>query len=173
MLIRTEAPADILAVDRLLKRTFPSDQEANLVMALRENSNLTLALVACDDEGELIGHIMFSPVTIDGIDLNWQGLAPLAVDPNHQEQGIGKQLVTQGLEFLTDFSYPACVVLGDDAFYGKFGFQSAEKREIFCQWEVPTNAFQVCELIAGTLDQVKGLVKYSAEFESLESITQE
>ncbi|QSA19762.1 N-acetyltransferase, partial [Vibrio furnissii] len=73
MLIRTEAPADILAVDRLLKTVFDTDAEANLVMALRENSHRTLSLVACDDEGEVVGHAMFSPVLLNGEDLNWQG----------------------------------------------------------------------------------------------------
>jgi putative acetyltransferase len=55
MLIRTEAPADILAIDRLLKETFPDSNEAELVMALRENSQLTLSLVACDDEVNWLG----------------------------------------------------------------------------------------------------------------------
>ncbi|MHA2938579.1 GNAT family N-acetyltransferase [Vibrio sp. RC27] len=164
MLIRTEAPADILAVDRLLKRTFPTDQEAKLVMALRENSNLTLALVACDDNGALIGHIMFSPVTVEGVDTHWQGLAPLAVDPEHQHQGIGKQLVTQGLEFLTDFSYPACVVLGDGDFYSQFGFQAAENIGLRCPWDVPKGAFQFCELTQDASDGIHGLVEYSPEF---------
>lgn len=164
MLIRTEAPADILVVDRLLKRTFPTDQEANLVMALRENSNLTLALVACDDDGDVVGHVMFSPVSIDGQDLNWQGLAPIAVDPKVQGQGIGKQLIYQGLEFLADFNYPVCVVLGDGEFYGQFGFQSADEVGIRCEWDVPVGAFQVCEITPGALDKVHGTVNYSSEF---------
>lgn len=79
MLIRTEAPADILVVDQLLKNVFATEAEADLVMALRENGQRTLSLVACDDEGEIVGHVMFSPVTLEGEDLNWQGLAPLAV----------------------------------------------------------------------------------------------
>ncbi|GAK85151.1 acetyltransferase [Vibrio ponticus] len=60
MLIRTEAPADILVIDRLLKETFPTEAEANLVMSLRENGKLTLSLVACNDDGEVVGHAMFS-----------------------------------------------------------------------------------------------------------------
>lgn len=82
MLIRTEAPADILVVDQLLKNVFATEAEADLVMALRENGQRTLSLVACDDEGEIVGHVMFSPVTLEGEDLNWQGLAPLAVKKN-------------------------------------------------------------------------------------------
>lgn len=82
MLIRTEAPADILVVDQLLKNVFATEAEADLVMAARENGQRTLSLVACDDEGEIVGHVMFSPVTLEGEDLNWQGLAPLAVKKN-------------------------------------------------------------------------------------------
>ena len=77
MLIRTEAPADILTIDLLVKSVFDTTAEAKLVMSLRENSHLTLSLVACNDDGELIGHCLFSPVTINGEDIAWQGLAPL------------------------------------------------------------------------------------------------
>ncbi len=112
MLIRTEAPADILAVDRLLKEVFDTEAEANLVMALRENGHRTLSLVACDDEGEVVGHAMFSPVHLNGEDLNWQGLAPLAVKAEYRKQGLGAELVHEGLASLGELGYPACVVLG-------------------------------------------------------------
>ncbi len=96
MLIRTEAPADILAIDRLLKSTFETEAEADLVMKLRENGRRTLSLVACNDEGEVVGYVLFSPVTLDGNDYNWQGLAPLAVDEKYRRQGLaanmGKEL---------------------------------------------------------------------------------
>lgn len=100
MLIRTEAPADILVVDQLLKNVFATEAEADLVMALRENGQRTLSLVACDDEGEIVGHVMFSPVTLEGEDLNWQGLAPLAVKEEYRRQGIGAELVKEGLSSL-------------------------------------------------------------------------
>lgn len=116
MLIRTEAPADILAIDRLLKSVFETDAEANLVMSLRENSHLTLSLVACSDEGEVVGHVMFSPLTLQGEDHNWQGLAPLAVREDFRSQGIARSLMEEAFSSLRDFGYPACVVLGDQAF---------------------------------------------------------
>lgn len=102
MLIRTEAPADILVIDRLLKSVFETDAEANLVMSLRENSHLTLSLVACSDDGEVVGHLMFSPVTLDGEDHNWQGLAPLAVKAECRNQGIAKSLVEEAFSTLVD-----------------------------------------------------------------------
>lgn len=102
MLIRTEAPADILTIDRLLKHAFPTDAEANLVMRLRENGKLTLSLVACTDDGEVIGHALFSPVTLNGEDLSWQGLAPLAV---HETIAV-KALVLNSLKKVSNL----CVI---------------------------------------------------------------
>ncbi|EEY39330.1 N-acetyltransferase [Vibrio mimicus] len=164
MLIRTEAPADILAVDELLKTVFATEAEANLVMALRENGRRTLSLVACDDEGEIIGHVMFSPVTVDGEDLNWQGLAPLAVKEEYRRQGIGAELVKEGLSSLGELGYPACVVLGDPAYYSRFGFEDAAQYQLHCAWEVPLGAFRVVALWERELDGRRGLVEYSPEF---------
>ncbi|MGF1771864.1 GNAT family N-acetyltransferase [Vibrio maritimus] len=168
MLIRTEAPADILAIDRLLKSVFETDAEANLVMVLRENSRLTLSLVACSDEGEVIGHVLFTPVSIDGEELSWQGLAPLAVATSHQGKGIAKALVKEAFETLLDFGYPACVVLGDPNYYSKFGFTSASEFGLKCQWEVPEGAFQVQSLTEQTIPELlegkTGTIEYSPEF---------
>ncbi|TXY15138.1 N-acetyltransferase [Vibrio mimicus] len=164
MLIRTEAPADILAVDELLKTVFATEAEANLVMALRENGRRTLSLVACDDEGEIIGHVMFSPVTVDGEDLNWQGLAPLAVKEEYRRQGIGAELVKEGLSSLGELGYPACVVLGDPVYYSRFGFEDAAQYQLHCAWEVPQGAFRVVALWERELDGRRGLVEYSPEF---------
>ncbi|MFG0888965.1 MULTISPECIES: GNAT family N-acetyltransferase [Vibrio] len=167
MLIRTEAPADILAVDRLLKTVFDTDAEANLVMALRENSHRTLSLVACDDEGEVVGHAMFSPVLLNGEDLNWQGLAPLAVKAEFRHQGLGGELVNEGLASLGELGYPACVVLGNPDYYARFGFTSAEKHGFHCQWDVPADAFQIVALWDGELTGRSGEIQYCPEFADL------
>lgn len=164
MLIRTEAPADILVIDRLLKLTFETEAEANLVMSLRENAKLTLSLVACNDEGEVVGHAMFSPVALDGEDLNWQGLAPVSVREDYRKQGIAAAMIRDGLESLNDFGYPACVVLGDPAYYARFGFESAQRYNFDCQWEVPEGAFQVLAIADGEFEQRRGLIEYSEEF---------
>lgn len=167
MLIRTEAPADILAVDRLLKSTFETDAEANLVMKLRENGHRSLSLVASTDEGEVVGFVLFSPVTLDGADYNWQGLAPLAVKEEFRGQGIAQKLVEEAFESLFELGYPACVVLGDPAYYSRFGFTAAELHQLKCQWEVPEGAFQVKAFADGVLDGHVGLVEYCAEFSEL------
>ncbi len=122
MLIRTEAPADI-GGRSTVENVFATEAEADLVMALRENGQRTLSLVACDDEGEIVGHVMFSPVTLEGEDLNWQGLAPLAVKEEYRRQGIGAELVKEGLSSLGELGYPACVVLGDPAYYSRLALK--------------------------------------------------
>ncbi len=165
MLIRTEAPADILTIDRLVKSAFPTEAEANLVMKLRENSNLTLSLVACSDEGEVIGHVMFSPVTLNGEHLNWQGLAPISVKEEFRGQGIAKALVEEAHSTLRDFGYPVVAVLGDPEFYAKFGYQYDER--FTCPWEVPEGVFRVIELVEGSLASQQGLIEYSPEFSEL------
>ncbi|MFA0440480.1 GNAT family N-acetyltransferase [Vibrio sp. 10N.286.49.C2] len=171
MLIRTEAPSDILVIDRLLKSVFDSDAEANLVMSLRENSKLTLSLIACTDEGEVIGHVLFTPVCVDGEDYAWQGLAPLAVNADHQGNGVATALLKEAFETLPELGYPACVVLGDPKFYGRFGFQSASDFGLSCQWEVPEGAFQARSLTEQPLSALftagTGLVDYSSEFNEL------
>ncbi|WP_159738044.1 GNAT family N-acetyltransferase [Vibrio atypicus] len=167
MLIRTEAPVDILAVDRLLKTAFETEAEANLVMRLRENGNRTFSLVACTDEGEVIGHLFFSPVTLDGEDLNWQGLAPLAVKEEYRREGIAQQLVEEAFSSLYELGYPACVVLGDPAYYSRFGFVPAETHQMRCVWDVPAGAFQVKELKPEEFTGRTGLIEYCPEFSDL------
>lgn len=164
MLIRTEAPADILTVDQLLKSAFETDAEAKLVMQLRENGHRTLSLVASTDDGEIIGHVMFSPVTLNGEDYNWQGLAPLAVKEEYRGQGIAKQLVEEAFSSLLELGYPACVVLGDPAYYGRFGFVPGEQYNMQCQWDVPKDAFQVIELRSGEFEGRNGVIEYCPEF---------
>lgn len=167
MLIRTEAPADILTIDRLLKSAFETEAEANLVMQLRENSRLTLSLVACSDEGEVIGHVMFSPVQLDGEDYNWQGLAPLSVKEEFRNQGVANALIKEAFVSLVDFGYPGCVVLGDPAYYQRFGFKSANNFDFNCIWDVPDGAFQAIELVEGCFQGKSGLIEFSPEFSEL------
>ncbi|GGK45370.1 GNAT family N-acetyltransferase [Aliivibrio fischeri] len=167
MLIRTEAPADILTVDRLVRTAFDTEAEAKLVMSLRENSHLTLALVACSDDGEVIGHCLFSPVTLNGDDLNWQGLAPLCVKKEHQKQGIAEELVKEGLEMLTELGYPVAVVLGDPNYYQRFGFESATNYDMHSKWEVPEGAFMIKACSSEFIEGKSGLIEYCPEFDLL------
>ena len=88
MLIRVEIGIDAPGIDALLRRTFGRDAEAQLVHDLREDGLITLGVVATDDEGQVIGYVAFSPVAVEGEELQWVGLAPLAVDERYRGQNV-------------------------------------------------------------------------------------
>ncbi|EKT61516.1 GNAT family N-acetyltransferase [Providencia sneebia] len=167
MLIRVEIPVDAMGIDRLLRGTFPTEAEANLVQKLREDGLLTLGIVATNDDGEVIGYVGFTPVDVNGEDIQWVGLAPLAVNQEFQNQGIGSQLVYEGLDSLNEFGYGAVVVLGDEKYYHRFGFKSASEYGVVCQWSNLQEHFMICGLDNGALNDHKGLVTYSSYFDAV------
>jgi putative acetyltransferase len=126
MLIRDEQAGDEDAIRQLVEAAFHdhphSDQREHLLIdPLRASGAMTLSLVTNED-GAPVGHIAFSPVKIDGASQNWYGLGPVAVIPARQRSGIGQALVHAGLVRLKSISAAGCVVLGDPAFYTRFGF---------------------------------------------------
>lgn len=126
LVIREEASGDAAAIDRVTQDAFrdhPFSQqtEHRIVRALRDSGALRLSLVATVGE-EVVGHVGFSSVTIDGLDRGWWGLGPLSVAPAQQRCGIGSALVRSGLRRLGERQMPGCVVLGDPAYYARFGF---------------------------------------------------
>lgn len=128
MIIRHEREGDAASVASLTSQAFAGAShsdgtEAAIVARLRAAGSLTLSLVAEDGSG-LVGHIAFSPVTIDGADCNWFGLGPVSVRPDRQGQGIGSALIRDGLAGLSARGAAGCVVLGDPVLYGRFGFES-------------------------------------------------
>ena len=128
MIIRRERLDDVAAIYKLVAAAFAgmahSDgSEADIIRRLRKAGALSLALVA-EEEGRPVGHIAFSPVGLsEGTD-GWFGLGPLAVEPAFQRREIGTSLVLGGLELLRDEGALGVVVLGDPAFYQRFGFRS-------------------------------------------------
>lgn len=164
MLIRTEIGVDAAGIDSLLRRCFATAAEAELVQQLREDGLLTLGVVATDDEGQVLGYAAFSPVTLQGEDKQWVGLAPLAVDESVRGKGIGKQLVYEGLDTLNEFGYAAVVVLGDPAFYGRFGFEPAARHHLHCQWPGSEAAFQLYKLADDAFVGVEGQIAFAAPF---------
>ena len=127
MEIRSERPDDENAITALIDRAFAlaahSDGiEAAVVERLRTAEALTVSLVA-DDDGSIVGHVAFSPVTIDGRNVGWFGLGPVAVDPQRQRGGVGAKLIEEGLIQLRQIG-GGCVVLGEPAYYGRFGFRA-------------------------------------------------
>ncbi|MBE3468463.1 N-acetyltransferase [Enterobacter cloacae complex sp. P15RS] len=164
MLIRVEIGIDAPGIDALLRRSFAGDAEAQLVHDLREDGLITLGLVATDDEGQVVGYVAFSPVIVQGEELQWVGMAPLAVDENYRGQGLARQLVYEGLDSLNEFGYAAVVVLGDPAFYERLGFEPAAKYDLRCHWSGTETSFLVHPLADDALDGVNGLVEYHDHF---------
>ncbi|HGN1704617.1 TPA: GNAT family N-acetyltransferase [Providencia rettgeri] len=167
MLIRVEIPVDAMGIDKLLRETFPTEAEANLVQHLREDGLLTLGVVATNDDGEVIGYVGFTPVDVNGEDVQWVGLAPLAVNKAHQRQGIAEKLVYEGLDSLNEFGYAAVVVLGDEHYYSRFGFEPSSKYGVSCQWPEHQAHFMICGLENGEIDACEGLVTYSSHFDNV------
>lgn len=128
-LIRDEAAADRPAVAAVIAAAFRDHpfsrhDEVQILQRLGERGALTLSLVACDPaNGDPIGHMAFSPVHINGEDLGWLGLGPLAVRPDRQRLGVGRALVQAGLARLRTAGVAGCVLLGDPAYYARFGFR--------------------------------------------------
>jgi putative acetyltransferase len=118
--IRALVEAAFRAPNRHAKADY-TPTEHLLVDRLRAAGALTLSLVA-EEGGALVGHIAFSPVLIDGRSLEWHGLAPVAVRPDRQNGGIGGKLVREGLARLVASGSKGCVVLGNPAYYQRFGF---------------------------------------------------
>ncbi|PWC17960.1 GNAT family N-acetyltransferase [Brenneria roseae subsp. roseae] len=164
MLVRVEIPVDAAGIDSLLRRAFPTSAEADLVHQLREDGLLTLGIVATDDEGCVVGYAAFSPVLIEGEDRQWVGLAPLAVEETLRRQGLGEQLVYEGLDALNEFGYTAVVVLGEPAYYSRFGFVPAIEQQLHCQWPDSESAFQVYPLADNHFEGASGLVEYAGPF---------
>lgn len=163
-----EKPEDAHAIRLVLEQAFGQSNEADIVEILRHRGALTLSLVAIR-ENEVVGHILFSPVTIEsgGSSFNAIGLGPMAVLPQYQRKGIGSQLVRIGLEQCRQSGHEIVVVLGHPGFYARFGFVPARHRGFRCEFDVPDDVFMVMELRQGALDRRGGLVKYQPEFKSV------
>jgi predicted N-acetyltransferase YhbS len=126
--IRPERDQDHAAIRALTIAAFESSAyghhgEADIVDALRAANALTVSLVA-EADGEIAGHVAFSPVRITETNGDWYGLGPVSVAPVWQRRGVGQALVRDGLREIEALGAAGCVLLGDPAYYGRFGFES-------------------------------------------------
>lgn len=163
LLVREEREGDagiIRAVTRAAFAGMPySEQtESAIVDALRAAGALAVSLVAAE-EGEVIGHVAFSPITIDGAPApGWFGVGPLSVRPDRQRSGIGSALMRAGLARLADAGAKGCVLVGDPAYYRRFGFRASSS---LGYPDLPAEYFQVLALASET---PSGIVAFHPAF---------
>ena len=164
MNVRAERPDDRAAVRSINLSAFDTAAEANLVDALRDQARPVISLVA-EMDGRVIGHIMFSPVTMDGHpELRLMGLGPMAVSPMHRNRSIGSALVRAGLQRCGELGFGAVVVLGHPWYYPRFGFQPSGRFGITSEYDAPPEAFMVVELQPGYLRGATRTVHYHEAF---------
>lgn len=164
--IREEKQEDYDEVRMVNEQAFGQPEEGRIVDKLRETCKEVVSLVAVSNN-EVVGHIFFSPVTIDieGRSIKGMGLAPMAVLPGFQNQGIGTMLVREGVRRIKETACPFIVVLGHENYYPRFGFERASKFGLKSQWEgVPDDAFMAMILDESEMKGVAGVVKYRDEF---------
>jgi putative acetyltransferase len=165
MIVRTEEPEDAAEVFAVNRACFPTDGEARLVDALRSSGQLSLSLVA-EVDGEVVGHVAFSPVTVMAGEAG-VGLGPVAVVEEHRRKGYAARLIGSGLAECRAARFGWAVVLGDPAYYSRFGFRPAREFGLSDEFR-GGDAFQAMELIAGELPVGAGLVRYAPQFSSFE-----
>ncbi|MGI9199426.1 MAG: GNAT family N-acetyltransferase [Woeseiaceae bacterium] len=167
MFVRAEKPSDQKSVHKLNLAAFDGSAEAKLVDGLRENADPVVSLVA-EDNGEIVGHIMFSPVAHSADPaLKLMGLAPMAVVPDRQKAGIGAALICAGLERCNEMGVVGVVVLGHPNYYPRFGFVPSSRYKIVSEYDVPEEVFMVIELLDGALNDKPGRVHYHREFSKI------
>jgi len=125
-MIRYASPADHAAIDSVTTAAFGGDDEARIIARLRADDDAMFEMVA-EADGQIVGHIMFSRLWADRDDL-YAALAPLSVAPDLQRTGLGAALVRAGLSGAQQFGAVGVLVLGDPAYYGRFGFAADTAR---------------------------------------------
>lgn len=162
MRIGEERADDAPLIRALVRAAFTGGgHEPDIVDRLRAAGALALSLVAVE-QGEIVGHVAFSPVRIDGRDQGWLGLGPLAVRPDRQRTGIGSALVREGLGRIERMGAVGCVLLGSPAYYGQFGFV-ADARLMLP--DVPPRYFQ--RLVFAGHEVPEGVVAFHPAFATL------
>ena len=152
-----------MAIHSINEASFGRPDEANLVDSLRRDGVILASLVAELERG-IVGHILFSRMSIetDGGSIPAAALAPIAVLPKHQRQGIGGRLIRYGLDLLRRRGEYIVIVLGHPDYYPRFGFSSGKARSLESPFR--PDAFMAMELSPGALDGIRGKVRYPTAF---------
>lgn len=167
IVVRPEKTEDHAAVYEVNRLAFGNEEEPRLVEALRRSDDFIadLSLVA-EKGGEVVGHILFTPITIEAQAgaVSAVALAPMAVRPELQRQGVGSELVRRGLEQCRGLGHKIVIVLGHPEYYPRFGFSPAGAFGVKAPFPAPDEAFMALELVPGALDGIEGTVKYPPAF---------
>ncbi len=168
VVIREEREGDREAVYAVEAAAFARTDEAELVEKLKQADIALISLVA-EAEGQIVGHIVFSPVTV--VEENGRSpaiaLGPLAVLPEFQNQGVGSHLTRAGLAACREAGQVVVFVLGHADYYPRFGFEVTRPYHIACEFDVPDEVFMVAELYLGALADVAGIVHYHQVFKGV------
>jgi putative acetyltransferase len=159
------------AAIRVLHRTvFGREDESNLVDALRHDGLITVSLVA-EEQGQVIGHVLFSDIRIETQDgtMLATALAPVAVLEQWRSKGIASTLIQEGMEMCAKRGKAAALVLGDPRLYSRFGFSSRLAKNLRSPYSGAGAAWMAAELKPGALKDILGLVRYSPAFAKLGS----
>jgi putative acetyltransferase len=168
--VRAEKPEDAKAIRRVNELAFGQTDEADLVEALRRSMRFDPELSRVfDKDGQIIGHILFSPGEIKTASGSVPVLilAPMAVDPDHQRHGIGERLVNHGLAVGRERGHSAVVLVGHAEYYPRFGFRPASEFGIESPFPVPDESFMALELVDGALSNASGMLEYPPEFNAV------
>ena len=163
MLVRPERPEDRAAIRLVNKQAFNRSDEADLVDRLREQG-VVLASFVAEIEGQIVGHILFSRMSIETANesLPAAALAPVAVLPRLQSQGIGSELIRHGLDWLRAQGEQIVLVLGHPDYYPRFGFSTGKASLIASPFN--PKSFMALELKPNALEGIRGKVRYPTAF---------
>lgn len=168
--VREEDVQDAPAIRSVHQAAFGRAEEADLVDDLRAEGVVLLSLVA-ETNGRIVGHVLFSRMAIEttGGSVRAVALAPVAVEPIHQRQGIGEGLVRRGLAVLCERGEKIVIVVGHPRYYPRFGFSTEKAASLESPFS--PDAFMAVELSSGALDGVSGKVTYARAFKLDEKYT--
>jgi putative acetyltransferase len=170
IVIRPEQKEDIERIKEINDLAFNGLNESKLIAGVRDSEYFIpeLSLVAVN-ENQVIGHILFSIISIETEDghVPTIGLAPMAVHPDFQNQGIGSYLVSEGIQRCKGLNYEHVFVLGHPNFYPKFGFIPSTVKGIRSPFPVPDEVFMVNEIREGSLTDISGKIVYPPAFDSV------
>jgi predicted N-acetyltransferase YhbS len=171
MIIRQETEKDYEFTENVVEEAFmdaeyASHDEHLLVKRLRKGKAFIpeLSLVA-EIDNKIVGHILFTKMAIIGSEeFESLSLAPLSVLPGYQRQGIGNELMREGLIIAKNYGFESVIVVGHKDYYPRFGFERASKWGITSSFEVPDEVFMAIELKKDSLRGKSGVIKYAEEF---------